>query len=300
MMSVFHRMPRSISLASFALIGATAVSAPAQSWRTLTAARQRGTADSLTVHVSLDAGTVQLAAATTPVLYDYQLRFDAGRVRPERRYDAATHTLRIRSDSVSDNPLSFDLRRGTMHFASDGDDDRGTNLTLRLARGVPLSLSFTLGACDATLDLSNLAVHRLRLRSGASESTLTFGTPNPITMSALDIAIGAADLTVRSLGNARADTVSVSTGVGGADLDLAGTWAGTMHVVVRAALGSVTLRVPSDAGIEARAATKLGSLDAPGLVAHDGVYHSANWTSAARKVVLDVSATLANVEIRRE
>jgi len=271
-----------------------------QAWRTVTASRQRASADSLRVRVYFGAGTFNLAAATTPVLYDVDMRYDAGRVRPVHNYDAATGTLTIRSDSAIGHPFSLDLKRARLNINGPGDDRNGTDLTVGLSRGVPLDLSLALGACDATLDLSTLSVRRLQLETGASQTTVTFGTPNPIAMSSLDLDIGAAGLTVNSLGNAHASTVRVSTGVGGAELDLAGTWTGTMNLVVTAALGGVTLHVPGDVGIEARISKTLGNLDAPDLTERDGVYHSANWATAARKVVIDATATLAGLDITRE
>lgn len=283
-----------------ALAAANATVAHAQMWRTMTASRQRGSADSLHVRVYFGAGTFNLAAATDPLLYDVDLRYDAGRVRPMHKYDAAAGVLTIRSDSAIGHPFSLDMKRGGLHLNAPGDDRNGTDLTVGLARGVPLDLSLSLGACDATLDLSNLAVRRMQLESGASQTTVTFGTPNPVQMSLLELDIGAAGLTVKSLGNAHASKVAVTTGVGGAELDLGGSWSGTMNLTVRAALGGITVHVPADVGIEARVSKTLGSLDAPDLTARDGAYYSSNWGTATRKVVIDATATLAGLEITRD
>lgn len=283
-----------------ALAATDAVAAHAQIWRTMTASRERGSADSLRVRVYFGAGTFNLAAATEPLLYDLDLRYDAGRVRPMHKYDASTGLLTIRSDSAIGHPFTLNMKRGGLHLNAPGDDRNGTDLTVGLARGVPLDLSLSLGACDATLDLSNLAVRRLQLESGASQTTVTFGTPNPVQMSSLEFDIGAAGLTVKSLGNAHASRVTVTAGVGGAELDLGGSWSGTMNLTVHAALGGITLHVPDDVGIEARVSKTLGSLDAPGLTSRDGAYYSSNWGTATRKVVIDATATLAGIEITRD
>lgn len=289
-----------LAVLALAFVAAHAPVAHSQVWRTVTASRQRGSADSLRLHVYFGAGTFAIVPATEPLLYTLDLRFDAGRVRPMHHYDAATNTLTIRSDSAIGHPFSLDLKRTGFNFSGPGDDRNGTDLSLGLARGVPLDLSLTLGACDATLDLSNLSVRRLHLETGASQTTMTFSAPNPVAMTSMQLDIGAAGLTVNALGNAHAANVQVSAGVGGADLDLGGTWTGTMHLVLSAALGGITLRVPQDVGIEARVAKTLGSLDAADLTERDGVYHSANWASATRKIVIDATATLAGLEITRE
>jgi hypothetical protein len=290
----------SLGAIAFSLAATNAPAVHAQIWRTMSASRQRGSADSLHVQVYFGAGTFNLAAATEPLLYDVDLRYDAGRVRPMHKYDASTGLLTIRSDSAIGHPFSLDMKRGGLHLNAPGDDRNGTDLTVGLARGVPLDLSLSLGACDATLDLSNLAVRRLQLESGASQTTVTFGTPNPVPMSVLELDIGAAGLTVKSLGNAHASKVTVTTGVGGAELDLGGAWSGTMNLTVRAALGGITLHVPDDVGIEARVSKTLGSLDAPDLISRDGAYYSSNWGTAIRKVVIDATATLAGLEITRD
>ncbi len=298
-MASHRRLVQALVIAT-ALAATHAATAHAQIWRTMSASRERGSADSLHVRVYFGAGTFNLAAASEPLLYDLDLRYDAGRVRPMHKYDASAGLLTIRSDSAIGHPFTLDMKRGGLHLNAPGDDRNGTDLTVGLARGVPLDLSLSLGACDATLDLSNLAVRRLQLESGASQTTITFGTPNPVEMSSLELDIGAAGLTVNSLGNANASHVTVSTGVGGAELDLGGTWSGTMNLVVRAALGGITLHVPGDVGIEARVAKTLGGLDAPDLTSRGGAYYSSNWATATRKVVIDATATLAGIEITRD
>ena len=124
-------MPRSslrswVPVLAAAIVAAPAATAHGQVWRTVTASRQRAAADSLRLRVYFGAGTFNLDAAAEPLLYNVDMRYDAGRVRPMHRYDAATGTLTIRSDSAIGHPFSLDLKRGGLNFNGPGDDRNGT------------------------------------------------------------------------------------------------------------------------------------------------------------------------------
>lgn len=271
----------------------------AQSWRTFTAARDRGgAADSLTVRVTFGAGTLSVRDAAAPSLYDLRLRYDANRTRPVRRYDAATHTLVVLSDSALDRPLSLNFGRRGMTVGS--ADDRGSDMSLALGRGIPIGLALDVGACDADLQLGGLTLTALSINGAASDVHIAFGTPNPDSIAEMELHTVAADLHVSTLGNAHARRVQVSATVGGVDLDLAGEWTGTMTIDVHAVLGGVTLRVPADVGVQAQTTKVLGEMDAPFLTARNGTYESDNWTTAARKLVVLGGATVGNLSIVRE
>ncbi len=288
-----------VGLVAAGMLATSAAPAHAQRWRTLTASRQRQSIDTLRLRATFGAGTLSLGAAPQALLYDIEMRSDADELRPAERYDPATQTLRI--GSASDNTRLFVLDPRRMQF--DDDDasgrERPAELTLNLARGIPLDLDLALGAAQGTVDFSGLWVSRLKLATGASEATVTFGTPNPQPMHELRIEVGAAGLTVRKLGNARARRITVNTGAAGADLDLSGAWEGETQIDLHVVLGGVTLHVPRDVGIVSRVNTRLGGLDASGLTQRDGAYYSANYASAKRKLALEGSATLGGIEIDR-
>ena len=80
-------------------------------------------------------------------------------------------------------------------------------------------------------------------------------------------------------------------------LDLGGSWTGEMPLTVRVALGSATIRIPRDAGVSMHLAHRFANVDANGLTERDGVLYSAGYAQAKRRVVIDGSATLANLDI---
>lgn len=293
-----RHVPFGARLVCCALAVAVLAGAPplaAQSWRTLTARKQRSGTDSLRVRVKYGAGTLTLGAAPAGLLYDVRMRYDADRFRPARRWDGATRTLVVGADSATSRMFSLDPHG--MHLSGRPDSEGASTLTLGLAAGVPLDLALELGAAEARVDLSGLTVARLRAETAATDSKLTFGSPNPAAIPELDISSAAAGLTVRQLGNARAARVRVTTTVGGADLDLSGAWTGETTLDLHLVLGGATVRVPRDVGVQVHLSKVLGDFTPTGLTQRDGVWYSANWATATRKLIIDADVVLGGVRM---
>jgi hypothetical protein len=289
---------RTLLLGGAVLAAAIALAHPtalaAQSWRTLTAGRQRQSADTLHLRLQYGAGKLTFGAAPEPLLYEMRLRYDANQFRPSHRYDSAAHTLTIGVDSTTARIFSLNPRG--LHV-SGPEPKHASDLTLGLARGVPLDLSLEVGAADVGIDLSELAVSSLHLETVASDSRLTFGTPNPARLQELTIVTAATDLTVRQLGNAHADLVRVTTRVGDVDLDLSGDWSGELKLDLHVMLAGATVHIPRDVGVEARVSKLLGDFDAAGLTARNGAFYSANWDHATRRLIINGDVTLADINL---
>ena len=282
-----------------AAAGACAPALHAQTWRTIEASRQLHTDDSLRVRLEYAAGTLRLGAAAAPLLYDVQYRYDAQRVTPVRRFDAASRTLTIGIDEARAGWLR--ARLPGIPVGVQSDVKQISFLTLAVARAVPLDLSLDVDAAEADLDLSGLWLNRLRLQSGVSETRVNFGTPNPRPMRELTIVAGAAGMTVRRLGNANAGVVEIRSGAGSTDVDLTGEWSRDMDLRLQVALGAATLRLPRDLGVRLTVRQVLGSFDAgaAGLVERDGAYYSENWGTARRKLRIDAETTLGTLSVER-
>ena len=278
-----------------AAVGMLLAAAPlsAQAWQTLTAQRQRQRLDSLAVRVHYGVGKLTLAAAAQPLLYDLRWRYDADAFRPTHRYDATTHTLTV--GAVGGDESLFSL--GRHRARSNHDAELSNELSLGVARGVPLDLTLRLGAAEANVDLSGLWLSRLRVETGASDAHVSFGTPNPTPMRSLDFKLGAASVTAVKLGNAHAERIHVTTGVGGADLDLGGAWATNASLRLDVVMGGVTLRVPRDVGVQLRTTKILADVDAPRMIQREGASVSDNWENAAHKLTIDANVTLGHVEL---
>lgn len=269
--------------------------AGAQEARTVTAARQRTAGDSLHVVVNHSAGPLRIRATEAPLLYDVVLRYDPSRSTLVRSFDPATRTLRVGVDSA-ESTWHFRLRRGVPEQAA----EHPNSLTLALGRGVPLDLRLDFGASEATIDLSDLTVERLAVRFGASDTRISFGTPNPARMRALIVSGAAGSLTIRGLGNANAHRVEIDGVAAGVDLDFSGAWSHDMEVDADVVLGGMVLRVPDDVGVRlVMRRNLLATVETGELVTRDEARYSANWDSAPRKLTLTASALLGEVELRR-
>lgn len=292
-------MPARSLLGALLAISLIAPAARAQQWRTVDAARQRQGADSV-LHVEIDygAGKMSLTAAHPPLLYDVRLRYDADRFTPTRQFDAEARELSIGLKRAGATELSLvsSLDDGRNHVGRHND---ANELTVALAPKLPLDLRLDLGAVEARLDLSNLWLDRLRLRSGASDVRLTFGTPNPRRLRMLEVLGGAASIGITGLGNANVELLQIRAAAASVDLDFSGTWAGDMRVELDAALGEATLRIPPDVGVRLTMTKLLADLQATGLTKRDGAYYSGNWDRAARKLSIEAHSALGDLTVQR-
>ena len=268
-------------------LGAAWQSASSQSWRTVESARQLRDSAAHHVRVRYGAGRIDVAAATSPVLYSMTLRYDESTSTPLHAYDPASRVLTVGIEGQSDR-FSRNM----------GEKSRG-EMRLSLSRGVPMDLSLELGATKATLDLGGLNLTGLRLASGASETVVDFSSPNQGRMASLDVDVGAASFEARNLANANAASVRVHGGVGGVELDFGGQWLQDMAVDVDLALGKLTLHVPHDVGVRVEVEKFLASFDEQGLVKRADAYYSDNWDRAKYHLRLRAQTTFGGIELDR-
>lgn len=264
------------------------VAASAQSWRTLDVSRQLHDTTELHVNVEYGAGRFDLRAASDPVLYSMQLRYDESNASPLHAYDASAGTLQI---GLKDGST------GWMH--RDSNDDSKASMQLALSPSVPLDLSLALGATQARVDLGGLTLRALNIASGAADATVDFSAPNRTRMASVTMDIGAASLTADHLANANASTLTVDGGVGSVNLGFGGAWTGDLDARVHVTLGKVTLRIPRDVGVQLDMQRFITSFDNDGLVKRDGYYYSDNWDTAKYHLRIHVQTALGGIAIDR-
>ena len=273
--------------AAGALAVASAAPTGAQSWRTLESSRQLRDSSEHQVRVAYGAGRLDVSATSEPVLYSMLLRYDESLATALHRYDADRRTLTLGLGDMSVR-LSHNVK----------DQARG-EMRLALSRSVPMDLTFDLGATKATLELGGLTLHDLRIESGAGEAFVSFGSPNPSSMRALDIDVGAASLQMRELANANTALVRVKGGVGSVDLGFGGQWMQDMAVDADLALGKLTLHVPPEVGVRVELRRFLASFEHEGLTKRGDAFFSDNWDTARFRLRLHASTTIGGISIDR-
>lgn len=274
------------AMCAAAIVAFAGSPARAQTWRTLDVARQRSDSAPVSVSITYGTGTVGVRPTSGPLLYHMDLRFDSERSQPRHAFDPSTRKLEL------------GLQRSDARFTNRRDNESG-HLQLELSTATPLDMTLDLGAVEADLDLSGLRITRLRLESGASESTLRFDSLNTVRMGVLDVSLGVASFRAQRLANANAADIHVDAGVGNVELDFGGQWTQDIELRLEATLGIVTVHVPSDVGVRVSLRKVLAAFDHEGLVQRDGAWVSPNWDSAARKLRINAETTFGKFSLDR-
>ncbi len=205
--------------------------------RTLITGREihaaRDTAAPMHVKVTYGVGTLHIAPADAPWLYNVHLAYGQPDKDQTISFDTASRTLAIGGGSESQD----------IHIGKRNDSD-DSDLRLGLARGVPLDLRVEFGAGDVVLQLGGLSLSDLAVSTGASDATVRFDAPNPIVLDRLKFEVGASGFKAVNLGNAHARSLIVEAGAGDVDLDFGGHWTNDVTLELTAALGAVHIHVP--------------------------------------------------------
>ena len=281
---------RVVALAVPLCLCATLVASPAvaQTWRTVTSARQLHGERDLAVHVQYGAGRFRLTPGAEGELYRLEMRYDEEKFTPVRSYDAASNLL----------DLGVHGREGVRVSLGDSRrDDEPPYLDLALSPDIPLTLDLELGAVQSTVDLGGLALRSVHYRTGASETHVSFDRPNPVTCDVLSMEAGAAQFEARQLANANCSQVSFRGGVGDVTLDFGGTWRRSMSADLDVGIGSLHLMLPRDVGVEVHLSRFLASFDAAGFTKRGDVYQTANFATARQRLVLHVNASLGGIDV---
>jgi hypothetical protein len=255
--------------------------ASAQSWKTVTMSRQLEDNEEVRVYVEYGAGHFTVRSVDEGLLYRMNLRYDEDKFEPVADYSGNRLHLGVESISRGINIKGREAGK----------------LELELARGVPMDLDLEFGAVRANIDLGGLALTDLDLSTGASESTVDISEPNPLGMTTAKFEVGAAEFSVRHLGNLHAERIEVDAGVGSITLGLDGDWKDDARLSIDMGLGSLELLVPEGLGIQLRKDSFLASLDSEGLIKRGDVYESLDFEEAEHRVVIDVDAAFGSIEV---
>ncbi len=282
---------RITTLLSAALLGASALTAAAsleaQSWRTMTSSRQLWGEKSLDLEIGYGAGTLSISPSTDPLLYQMTVRYDEEHFSPAVEYDRDAGRLRLAIRSRGERGRGAGVNRGSSE----------SRATVALSREVPLALDLKFGAGEAEVELGGMALRSLRVSTGASETELSFSSPNRITAEMIRIEAGVASFLASELGNSRAERFQFEGGVGETTLGFGGTWTRSATATIRMGIGSLRLLLPRDVGIRVVRNSFLTSFDAADLVSRNGAYYSRNWGNTPHQLTINIEAALGSIKV---
>lgn len=259
--------------------------APAQQMREMTAARQHWGEETLKVDVRYSAGRLIVEPAADGMLYRIGLRYDEARYTPLTEYDRDR------------GRLVFDLKSRDREGRRENRANNGARARVALAPDVPLRLDLQFGAGEAKLQLGGMALRELELATGASKTELGFDSPNRVVAERIGMEAGAAELTVRGLGNARAQRIDFQGGVGSTTLDFGGQWVSDARVSVEMGIGELVLKLPRDLGVRIDKDSFLTSFDANGMVKRGNSWYNAAWDRAEHRVTIDIDAAIGEIRV---
>ncbi len=273
------------------LFAVLAVATPlsAQTYESVSAARQYRSEENLHVSVSFAVGSFVLRPDHTGSLYRAGLTYDHELFRAVHEYSPRSRTVALGVRSRNENRGNFNL---------DLDDTR-QKLEVTIAPQVPVNLELRLGAGESEIELGGLSLERITVESGATVSNLNFDSLNQIECEEMAITVGAAEFAVYGLSNSRCRTIKFKAGAGEFTLDFSGIPPDgyESEVEIELGLAVLTLRLPSDAGVAIEVRRFLASFDSDGLIKRGSVYYSPNYDAADYKLNFSVSTIIGSVEI---
>jgi hypothetical protein len=110
---------------------------------------------------------------------------------------------------------------------------------------VPMNLTISAGAYEATMDLSGLPIRRFTVQDGAGHVEVRFDDLNPETMDRLSYQTGASEITFIGLANANFAEMNFNGGAGEYSFDFSGNLQRDAVITIDVGLSTVRIIVPS-------------------------------------------------------
>jgi hypothetical protein len=166
-------------------------------------------------------------------------------------------------------------------------------LTLALSRRRPFTLELQTGASDTSVDLGGLPLSRLVVKAGAGRLAIDFSTPNPTSMTLMDLGTGAGAFSAAHLANAGFVAMHVGAGVAACALTFNGELTRDGKVRVDAGLGSVDLFIPATTPAIVRTKAVAASRHMSDAFVRDGDTYSTASAARGAHPLLDIDVSIA-------
>ncbi len=242
---------------------------------------------SLLALVEFGAGSLELHQGAPDLLLDATVTYD-------RRYVDVYLDSSRRSD------------RGILELASDVDvNGRVHKLTnewdVGLNPEIPLELELEVGAAEARIDFTGLALTRLDMDIGAADAEVWWDSPNPERLEEITIDCGAASLHMEGLGFANFEYLDFDGGMGSFELDFTGPWSRSAEAHIDIGMGSLDLIIPEDIGV--RIETDGSFLSSVDVDRHfreidEDLYETDNYENAEIQLNIRVQIGMGSVDVR--
>jgi len=270
---------------ALALAAGSAGTLSAQAMRPFTTFRQLHGESRLQARLDFAAWQLRVVPGRAGELYRMSLSYDADRFVPLSHYDPSTNAA----------TLGVDRAGGGFRVVSRSQLQQ--DAVVELSPRTDLSLSLSLGAVEADVELGGLRLGDLRVEAGASRTALHFSQPNPIRCRTADISAGAAEISVLQLGNSHCDRLRVEGGIGRMTLDFGGTWTSSQVAELSLAVTELRLRLPRKVGVRITMDRFLASFEPAGLVRRGDEWVSPDYDRSERHLDIALRTTVSAVKV---
>jgi len=241
-----------------------------------------GETDSATVEVLFGAGELTIEAGTSDQLLSGRFRYNVERWAPQIAFEDGTLTIEQGSTRQD-----WGVPTGNVHNEWD----------LEFSPQIPLKMDLEVGAGDGRLDLTGLQLEKLGLKLGAGDFEVRFDEPNEARMSQFTLDAGASKLEVTGIGNASPERMKVQGGVGDITLDFSGAWPRSGDVQVTAGIGSVTLRLPDNVGVQVETEGGLTTVEVSGLQRSGNAYVNDVFGETETELHIQITTGIGSVRL---
>jgi hypothetical protein len=252
----------------------------------------------LTVKMDIGAGIIDLGRNRTGNILDAEVEYDP-----------------------KDYKVSLDYSRsgekGKLYLASESKhkdldlDTEDNYWNLEFGDKIPINFEIDVGACEADFDFTGLLIDNLDMDLGASSVDVEFRKPNAERISEIRMDVGASKLTINGLGNANFDRLFFDGGVGDFTLDFSGDFSakggsafGRKHkgkVEIDVGIGSLTIFLPKDAGVQIRSESSFlssVSIDEDEFdEIEDDLYENDNFGKTGKELIFDIEVGMGSVKV---
>ncbi len=243
----------------------------------------------LTVKMDIGAGIIDLGRNRTGDILNAEVEYYPKKFKVDIDYQRSKDEGELYLESESKGK-GIDL------------DDDDNYWYLEFGHKIPISFEIDVGACEADFDFTGLKIDHLDMDLGASSIEVDFRKPNLERIHQINIDVGASELTISGLGNANFDKLFFDGGVGDFTLDFSGEFEHRAYVDIDIGLGSLTILVPNDVGVQIKSESSF--LSSLSIDKHDfdeiedDLYESDNFGEAEKELIFDIEVGLGSVEIK--
>lgn len=165
---------------------------------------------------------------------------------------------------------------------------------------VPIRFNITVGAGQASIDLTEIHVREFTLDAGAGSVRLKMDKPNREEIGTVAIAAGVGSLRAEHLGNLRFQRLDFEGGIGEYVLDCSGDLPDNAIISTDVGIGSLTIVLPN--GIGAKATTDENWFSSRKMNRfirkNDALYITPDYNKSPRRVLLNLQSGLGSVDVR--